>query len=225
MQLILIGCEYAGKTTLSEAISRWLVEKMGGTAGFHDHFIVPYLSHPDFDVEAEAEQVDKLIPSLLEKHTRFMIEYHFSPSFLHDDHHLLVDWFYAEAVYADLYYGYGQPDTYGDRRLGLKFWEAELSRLAPDMAVVLLTASPDVIRQRMQANPHSRSRLKEGDIETVLARYQELFDQTTLRRKFTLDTTEATAQEMIQEFLRQMEPHLSSTDRQRILTHQALKGD
>ena len=42
MNLIVIGCEYAGKTTLAVGISRWMIESMGlNMVVWHDHYVVP----------------------------------------------------------------------------------------------------------------------------------------------------------------------------------------
>lgn len=40
MRLIIIGCEQAGKATLSAGIRDWLLETMGTCeTSFHDHFL------------------------------------------------------------------------------------------------------------------------------------------------------------------------------------------
>jgi hypothetical protein len=96
-----IGCEYVGKTTLAQEISNWIAQTMGGSAlGWHDHFVLPYVDHPGPEFEADAEQMSTLRPSVLEKFQRYMITYHFDPDFYLDNHHLLVNWYYADAVYA-----------------------------------------------------------------------------------------------------------------------------
>ena len=44
MRLLLIGCEYAGKTTLAVEISRWMIEVTGlKLVRWHNHFVVPRL--------------------------------------------------------------------------------------------------------------------------------------------------------------------------------------
>ena len=40
MKLILVGCEYAGKTTLANEIVKWIDKTLGGARGFHDHFTI-----------------------------------------------------------------------------------------------------------------------------------------------------------------------------------------
>ena len=42
MNLIIIGCEYAGKTPLGKRIEAWIESAMGKPLiGFHDHFTIP----------------------------------------------------------------------------------------------------------------------------------------------------------------------------------------
>ena len=115
MRLILVGCEYSGTTTLSEAISEWAKEVMGGGFRFHDHWKVPHVSHPPGLTAEEQEQFLALSPNLKEMFQRYHMEYHLSPSFYGDPHHNSVGFHIDEAVYAPLYYGYGGAGEYGDR--------------------------------------------------------------------------------------------------------------
>ena len=44
MKLILIGCEYAGKTTLAGEISQWMIRERGlASVRWHNHFVKPQL--------------------------------------------------------------------------------------------------------------------------------------------------------------------------------------
>src|SRR5207245_2756302 len=122
-------------------------------------------------------------------------------------------------------YGYGGPGQYADRRQAARHWDAEVMTKAPDTVLVLLTASPEVIRQRMREHRHLHCPLKEADVERVLERFQAEYDESMIRRRFTLEVTNASLPETFQEFLRHMEPHLTQADRLRILSHQAaIKG-
>ena len=52
MRLIIVGCEYSGKTTLVNEIVKWRNELMGpptpkGIVEFHDHFTLPWVGHWD----------------------------------------------------------------------------------------------------------------------------------------------------------------------------------
>jgi thymidylate kinase len=97
-------------------------------------------------------------------------------------------------------------------------------REAPHSILLLLKASPEVIRQRMKDDPHEYQVVRDGDVETVLERFEERFDASGIRRKLTLDTTSATVEETLAEFDAQIQQYLTDSDRQRILTKRALSG-
>ena len=65
---------------------------------------------------------------------------------------LMIDFYYADAVYAPLYYGYGEPDSFSDRRRRAREWDHHLLVQAPDAVLVLVEASPSAIRSRMAAD-------------------------------------------------------------------------
>lgn len=226
MRVILIGCEYTGKTTLAKNVLEWIKANMGNPiCGWHDHFVLPFIEGTGPEAEEEAAQVLSLKPSLLEKYARYMIHYHLGHSFYLDNHHLLVNWYYGDAVYAPLYYGYGGIGQYADRRVMARYYDAEIMRVAPDTVLVLMKASAEVIRRRMQAGRHPHCILKEHDVELVLQRFEEEYDNSLIRRRFVLDTTEKTPEETFREFLRQMEPHLTPADQQALLVHGHLMKD
>ena len=70
MKLILVGCEYAGKTTLAGEIVKWIGRTMGSSRTFHDHFTIPSpeLSGGDRDLLLKAS------PGFREMFQRYMIE-------------------------------------------------------------------------------------------------------------------------------------------------------
>lgn len=224
MRIIMIGCEHAGKTTLAEQIHNWMIENMGPPLmSWHDHFVLPFHEGSGPEAEEEANQVLTLMPTLLEKYSRYMIDYHFA--FFSDAHNLLVNWYYGDAVYAPLYYGYGNPDDYLDRRAMARSYDAKVMKMAPDTVLVLVKASPEVIRRRMSESPHPRCILKDEDVEFVLQRFEEEYNRSGIRLRFTLDTTNATLKETFGEFLRKIEPHLNENDKLSLLTHEKLMQD
>jgi thymidylate kinase len=215
MRLIIIGCEFSGKSTLAARIKEWGEEAFGGlTSSFHDHFVFP-------DAEANAEeqkQLMDLVPSLKEKYQRYMINYHFNPAFYSDNDHCMVGFYYSEAVYAPLYYEYGRPGEYADRAQMARTCDHEVMQIAPDTVLVLMKASPEVIKQRIAAHPETKSVLQEKDVEFVLNRFDELFSGSLIRRKFELDTSTSSIDDTFAEFLKKMEPHFTTIDRLRMLT-------
>jgi hypothetical protein len=95
---------------------------------------------------------------------------------------------------------------------------------ARDTVLVLLKATPQVIARRMNENPHPRTVLKEKDIEHVLSRFEEEFASSTIRFRLTLDTSTATEQETLGQFVSDIQSHLSERDRTRLLAHRASQG-
>ena len=169
---------------------------MGSFAGFHDHFVMPF-AQADEGPEAGrlAKQVRALDPILLERYARWMISYHLASGFYAGNDHCLINWYYGDAVYAPIYYGYG------DRSRMARHCDAEAIQKAPDTVLVLMKASPEVVRQRMRENPHPQCILKDQDVELVLRRFEEEYNQSWMRRRFMLDTSDSTVEETLQEFL------------------------
>ena len=242
MRLILIGCEYAGKRTLARRISQWMIETMGlPFVRWHDHFVMPHVDrdlvvagevhHPPaipgktaagLDDAADEQQIVTLRPSLLESLSRHLIWHHFLPAFFErEPDYLLINWYYGDAVYAPLCYGYGFPGHFSDRRRRARAWDAELMAVAPETVLVLVRASPGAIRERMRRHPDGRCFPKERDIDSVLERFEEEYAASLIHRRFTLDTTQAAENETFQEFLAQAGQYLGDTDRLRMLSHRA----
>ena len=144
MRLILIGSEYAGKTTLAKAVSRWMIESFDlPFVRWHNHWVVPYLDRhmvvwadeartrpgKQLDEEWDAEELDQITamkPSLLEQLTRHMIWRHLHPDMYREPDVLLIDGYYADAVYAPIYYGFGEPGSFANRRQRARAWDREL---------------------------------------------------------------------------------------------------
>ena len=178
MKLILVGCEYAGKTTLANEIVGWIERTFGSSRTFHDHFSLPC---NEFPVE-EQEQLLALSPRLKEMFQRYMMNYHFHSAFYSDPDHNLVGFHLEEAVYAPLYYGYGGRGEYGDRAALARSFDEEVMQHAPDTVLVLLRARPEVIAQRMREQPHERPVVQEKDIEHVLQRFEEEYRDSLIRK-------------------------------------------
>ena len=178
----------------------------------------------DVDVNAEEaaemeEDVLALKPWLLEQLQRHMIWRHLHHSLYRgDDDYLVINFYYADAVYAPLYYGYGEPGPFTDRRRRARAWDAEVMGMAPDTVLVLVKASADEVSQRMRQSPRPRCVLKERDVPLVLDRFQEEYDNSLIFRRFTVDTTGASVEESFKQFLEQMWPYLSQVDRLRLVS-------
>ena len=237
MNIILVGCEFAGKTTLANEIVEWSERSLGGSSHFHDHFTVP---SSELTGEASGEYREAH-PQIKEMFQRFMISYHVSQDFYGSPDHNLMGAHIEEAVYAPLYYGYGGEDSKaplrspnGQRTELARHFDEQILERAPETVLVLVKASPDVIRQRMREDflpdadtvegqrrskpfgEPTRGVVPEQDVELVLDRFQEEFDASLLKNKMVLDTTAATVEETLSEFVEKMKPFFTDADRQRM---------
>ena len=163
MNIIAIGCEYTGTTTLMLRLQEWMVDAFGQTTIFHDHFKLPnHSGHPPLDPdiiifdEEEKRQILEMSPKLKELFSRYTLYYH-SPTRardsktlggLHIGHHI------DEMIYAPMYFGYGRPGEPGDRRVEAQCVEQGLAKYMPETVLVLMRASADVVRSRMGDAPH-----------------------------------------------------------------------
>jgi broad-specificity NMP kinase len=132
-----------------------------------------------------------------------------------------------DAVYGPLYFGYGGDDEPNGkaRTVYSRIVERQIIEFSPRDVLVLVKASPEVIARRMKENPHRIGVVKEEDIEHVLGRFEEEFNNSIIHHKFTLDTSTATVDETMAEFATKVEPYLSDEERERILTRSNLFGD
>ena len=234
MKVIIVGCEYAGTTTLAHQVHQWHHQVMDkGMILFHDHWKIPFTSgHQEWDPllalnEEEEEQVLALSPKLKEMHQRHSLWYHTSFEALTGADHMVVGLHIEDGIYGPLYFNYGEEDAItGDRRIISNYIEANILEHAPEMVLVLVKASADVIRKRMKEAPHRHQVLREADVEHVSQRFEEEFERSTIRSKFTLDTTTATVEESLGQFVQQIEPYLTESDRTRMLVKKAMqRGD
>ena len=229
MRLILVGSEYAGKTTLVKEIVRWRNDVMGpptplGVVEYHDHFTLPWVGHWDEIAEDDLKKFMELGPELKEMFQRYQFSYHLSSSLFGDSDHILVGFHIEDAVYAPRYYGYGGQGEYGDRESLARKIEEEVIEKAPDTVIVLVKASPEVIKKRMKTSPHARTVLKEDDVEETLGLFEHHYRHSLLRYRLTLDTSDATVEETMREFKEQIVPLLGDSDRLRIQTWRAMQA-
>ena len=233
MKLLMIGCEYAGTTTLAVAISRWIDEVVGGTVfgglAFHDHWKVAEGGHigmkgiEETDDERAQEELG-WSPSHRQGYHHYLLSYHSAPGFFKDPHHLMIGMHFDDEIYGPNFKGYGEDEADGLNRLS-RYFEKAILEAGPDTVLILVKASPEVIRRRMKESPHKYQLIKEGDVESLLGRFEEEFKRSrigALGRKIVLDTSDSTVEDTLAEFVRKIEPVLSDEDRLRILTHRSL---
>ena len=217
MRLILIGCEYSGTTTLARAISDWAREAMGAELTMHDHFKFPHVLHDEM-TEQELEQMLALPADTRASFQWHMMAYHVMPRALREDDYILVGLHIDEAVYAPLYKGYGAPWHTPNVIPIARSTETHITAEVPDIAMALVKASPEVIASRMEESPRKYSPLRKNDIAHVLERFEEQRDMATIRKKqITVDTSDATVEQSLADFVEQYEKYTSNSDRRRIL--------
>ena len=259
MRLLIVGCEYAGKTTLARAISHRLLAVLAAPSArsaadhsgadgagrasprpiqWHNHFVVPRLDGhlivraagdrtvigkeaADLNTAEDEAQIMALRPSVLEQLQRHNIWRHLHPDLFRDDDTFFINHYYADAVYAPLYYGYGQPGTFSDRSARARAWDTELLERTPDTVLVLVRATAAAIRERLRQAAREREIIQEADIPHILDCFDHEYEQSLIPRKFVLDTTTAAADATFAQFLEHVRPHLSTTDRRRLRGRQA----
>lgn len=237
MRLILMGIEYAGKHTLGVEISRWWAQQTGGEFkeppdfAFHDHFTVPHVVHAmghEDHRDLTEKQVLGMNPGLMEHYQRYQIFNKLTPGYIEMPDLFLLDWYYSDAVYAPLYYGYGGPGQYADRRRMARGLDRDVLSLMPDMVLVLMKASPDAIVTRIESGEspfprrHTDTLFKARDAEVVLERFDEQYEESLIVRKFVIDTTVLTVEDSLLQFKANVVQYLTSEDRLRVLSHKAM---
>ena len=84
-------------------------------------------------------------------------------------------------------------------------------KYAPETVLVHVKAAPEVIRSRMQKNPHTHQVIKDKDIEHILSRFEEEVFNSILN-KIELDTSTSTVQEVVDDFTEKIVPYLTIED-------------
>ena len=228
MQVILVGCEYVGTTKLAFAIDDWLDANMGARFSLiHDHWKIPHTSgHPDDSTPEEQEWLLNATPKFKEMHQRHSLYYHTQVS-TYTTHNggdgMVVGGHIDDAVYAPLYFGYGEKGHNFDRELVMHQVEKTILYFTNDTVVVHITADTDVIKQRMKDDPHENGIVQPEDVDKVKKRFAELVDWSLLGNKISIDNSGALVDTMAQ-FVAKMEPLFTDTDRSRILAHKVLSG-
>lgn len=200
MRLIVIGCEYTGKSTLIDAIMAW-----GACHGIHhhldDHFSIP---DQQFLSPEERQAMVAIPPMIKERFQRFQIYYHVHVIAEYGDC-LLGGLHIEEAIYGPRYY-------YPEHVFPLPYARRFETYLPEDTILLMLGARPDVIRARMRAAPHAYSLVPPADVEAVSAEFVEQHRSSWIRRKFAIDTSDLTPDQLFATFRQRVRPFLSERD-------------
>ena len=227
VRLIIVGCEYAGTTTLAVLIHDWAKREMGIDLGsIHDHWKIPYTvtHYPAQITEAEADQYAALSTRLKEAVQRHNLYYHLvSESGSRKEHgrvgvdgdQIVVGYHIEDTIYADLYYGYGGSGKAGDRVSHSRRIEDRIVRLAPETVLVHAWARPEVILARMSGAPHPRPVVAPEDVELVSSRFREAVAASAITNRIELDTSDVPAEQTLEQFVAALQPFLTAADRDR----------
>jgi hypothetical protein len=209
MNLIVIGCEYSGTSTLAKNLMAW-GKKRDINYHLDDHFTIPDSSLPKEDRDVMLT----LSPRFKERFQRFQAVYHVRIMNLYRDS-LEVGFFSEDTIYGSLYYGYDS------RALALRHGRELEKELPHDTILVLLKASPEAIAKRMNADPHEYQVIKKEDISLLLEKFNEEFRASAIHAKIQIDTTDLTPEQVLEEFLRQARArYLASEDLLRIMMNE-----
>lgn len=231
MRLIIVGSEYAGKTTLVNKLSKWWKDKTGAKLRVHDHFTFPMAGNGEGErtragvTEEELAKLKTLGTVGKEMYQRFSMEYHLSPNMHEDDDMVLVGFHIEDAVYGPKYYGYGGPNKFGDRVRNARRLESLIMKNYPHTVLVLVTASKEEIRKRMISNPYPQGVLQEEDIEYSLEKFKEEYGNSLIRNKFILDTTDESIEGSFNKLLWSLQPHFRPIDTLRMLQRKFLEEE
>ena len=202
---------------------------------FHDHWKIPHLNNfvvpnnvdeeksiisefPDSArgdwsrtglTEEEQNMVLELSPRLKEMFQRYHLEYHLQKAFYKNKHHIMVGAHIEEGIYAPLYFEYGGPGQYADRNITMRNYEKQILEMAPDTILILVKATPEIIKKRMIEFPHNKSLLKEQDIEYVLNRFEEEYKKSLINHKICINTTTNSIQESFEELINEVNSYIS----------------
>ena len=201
MRIIIIGCEYVGKSTLIQELMKWGPEH-GFPLHLDDHFSIPdtqtLLQKSDQEVQMNFSQTMK------ERFQRFQIAYHLI--LLNKLEHMILGGFHIEeTIYGPRYY---YPDMYRPPELP-RMYELEMP---DDMILRLRTASAEVIEKRMHEEPHTHPLVSTDDIQPVLDQFRQEYMSSWIKRKFEMDTSNLAPKDILEVFLDACTPHLSARD-------------
>jgi hypothetical protein len=200
VRLVVIGCEYAGKSTLIDALMEWGT-RVGVAFHWDDHFTIP---DRYFLGEADQAAMAAAPPVIKERFQRFQIYYHLEVIADHGDC-LLGGFHIEEAIYGPRYY-------YPENVFPIPYLRKVESKLPKDTILLLLRARPDVIRRRMTEAAHPYSTVPSADVEAVSAAFEHEYGQSWIERRLAIDTSDLTPLQLFETFQQRVVAQLDGRD-------------
>ena len=208
MRSIIVGIEYAGKSTLVRLLDAYYRKRKIATHA-DDHFSIP-----DASLSPASQALAVNFPDDVKERTqRMQIHYHVdiikAPAYC-----MIVGWHIEEAVYTSMY-GNDPESSYYNNYIyrGQRHYESDvLEAHLPDLVFIHVTASDEAIRERMKTSPHEYQIIKEKDIPEIKKRFDEEIEKSLfaqLQPSIVLDTTDKTPSESLDELLALTEPHIT----------------
>ena len=199
MRLILIGCEYVGKTTLANSLRDW-----GNPLGKKFHMDDGDFTIPDYHhlSPEDQESMWNLSPVLKERFQRMVIFYHLDILARYDDC-ILGGFHIEEKIYGPRYYHPESEVTY-HRYIETKFPSSTI--------LVNMKADSDVIKQRMKSDPHPYQLVQPNEIDEIQDEFLYEFQQANIKRKMEFDTSNLTPETILNTFLAEVRPVLTGRD-------------
>ena len=195
MRLILIGCEYVGKTTLANNLKDW-----GSPLGKHFHMDDGDFTIPDVTMSPDDQKtMANLSPFLKERFQRMVIFYHIDVLMRSNDC-ILGGFHIEEKIYGPRYY---HPN------IGVNYHRYVETLLPSDTILVNLKADSDVIKERMESNPHKYQLVQPYEVDEIQNEFSYEFQQSKIENKIEFDTSDLTPKTILDSFLNQVRPLLT----------------
>ena len=205
MRCIFVGIEYAGKSTLINLLTQYYRHRKL-SVHVDDHFTIP-----DSTLSPDSREAYIDFPNdVKERMQRMQIQYHVEV-IKNYPNTLIAGWHIEELVYSTFYGDDpGSPYYQNYHHRAQRGYETQVmeARL-PDVVMIHVTASDDVIKQRMETDPHEYQIIKSVDIPKLKQLFQEEIDKSLFThkgQKIVLDTTEKSPSESLDELLLLSEP-------------------
>jgi hypothetical protein len=104
---------------------------------------------------------------------------------------------------------YGPRYYYPGINIDIREYEPDMP---DDTILVHLAARTEVVRERMQSNPHPHQLVPSEDVPEILDRFREETAKSWIHHKMTIDTSDLTPEQLLETFLAQSVPHLNTRD-------------